>query len=250
VSRRRRAATRGLPSWRRILRGRKGGGLLVAIVLCLLALARESQRGPSQAPGAPSGPGPSAPAAEASCRVASVEDGDTVTLEDGQRVRYAGIDAPERGEPLHGEALDYNERRVQGRLVRLTRPGREDADGYGRLLRVVVLDDSGDAAGGINAELVREGLASVYIHGPESLNPTTLAALLRAQDAALAARKGIWPARLAAAGRRAAELVSTRFRVHRRSCSEIAGRNLPPVRSIEEELRRGKSPCRTCKPFQ
>ena len=48
-----------------------------------------------------------------------VIDGDTVVLADGERVRYIGMDTPERGEPFFDEATEYNRRLVEGRRVQL-----------------------------------------------------------------------------------------------------------------------------------
>ena len=40
--------------------------------------------------------------------VVSVIDGDTIELQDGNRVRYLGIDTPETGEPYYSEATARN----------------------------------------------------------------------------------------------------------------------------------------------
>lgn len=65
--------------------------------------------------------------------VTSVQDGDTITVrrEDGQpqRVRLAGIDAPERAQPHGLEARQALATRVQGRHVMIRVRGR---DRYGR----------------------------------------------------------------------------------------------------------------------
>jgi len=42
--------------------------------------------------------------------VTRVIDGDTVVLENGEHVRYIGIDTPERGRPYYAEAKRENER--------------------------------------------------------------------------------------------------------------------------------------------
>jgi len=51
--------------------------------------------------------------------VLQVIDGDTCHLEDGRRVRYLGIDAPEEGDPHAQEATLTNNTLVGGRAVRL-----------------------------------------------------------------------------------------------------------------------------------
>src|SRR3972149_6038606 len=51
--------------------------------------------------------------------IRSVIDGDTAVLEDGRRIRYLGINAPERGEAYSAEATAVNRRLTEGRRVRL-----------------------------------------------------------------------------------------------------------------------------------
>jgi len=51
--------------------------------------------------------------------VTRVIDGDTIVLENGTRVRYIGINTPERGKPGHKEATEANRKLVEGKKVRL-----------------------------------------------------------------------------------------------------------------------------------
>ena len=93
--------------------------------------------------------------------VQRVIDGDTVVLADGARVRYIGMDTPERGERLFDEATAYNRRLVEGQRVGLLKD-QSEADRFGRLLRYVF---AGDIL--VNAELVREGLAEAKRYDPD-----------------------------------------------------------------------------------
>ena len=83
----------------------------------------------------------------------SVVDGDTVDLDNGERVRLVGIDAPEKGTCGADEATTALSEMVLGQEVTLE-PSDEDRDRYGRLLRYVVVN--GEDAGG---ELLAQGLA-------------------------------------------------------------------------------------------
>src|SRR5574341_2058663 len=69
-------------------------------------------------------------------RVKQVYDGDTVLLEDGRRVRYLGINAPEFREPFYLKAKRFNESLVLGREIRLEFDV-ERADAFDRLLAYV-----------------------------------------------------------------------------------------------------------------
>ena len=120
-------------------------------------------------------------------RVLRVIDGDTIVISGQYRVRYIGIDAPEVGEPYYEEATEYNRYLVGGKTVEME-TDVTDKDRYGRLLRYVYVDGTF-----VNAELVRQGYATVY---PRDRFPDNRYhdRLLEAQSEAQAARKGIWAA--------------------------------------------------------
>lgn len=114
--------------------------------------------------------------------VASVTDGDTVRLAIGDAVRYLGINTPERGQPFYDEARRLNEKLVLGKEVRLEMNGRA-RDRYGRLLARVY---AGEVL--VNARLVAEGLAHVYIMDAFDQAEEWI----RLQKTAQAERKGMW----------------------------------------------------------
>ena len=68
--------------------------------------------------------------------VREVIDGDTIVLDDGRKVRYLGINAPEHGQPYAREATNFNRRLVSGLSVRLEFD-QERQDRHGRLLAYV-----------------------------------------------------------------------------------------------------------------
>lgn len=101
--------------------------------------------------------------------VVRVIDGDTVELESGERLRYIGMDSPERyvrsaepAECFSDEALWENRRLVEGKVVSLE-ADRSNTDRYGRLLRYVWLDDVM-----INEVLVATGFAVERDYPPDS----------------------------------------------------------------------------------
>ncbi|MBZ0159029.1 MAG: thermonuclease family protein [bacterium] len=119
-------------------------------------------------------------------RVKRVYDGDTLLLEDGRKVRYLGINAPEYQEPFYLKAKRLNESLVMGREIRLEFD-RERTDGYGRVLAYVYAGDEM-----VNARLVQEGLAHAFFIGP---NRKHNALLLRLQAEAQLHKVGIWSTR-------------------------------------------------------
>jgi len=94
--------------------------------------------------------------------VTRVIDGDTIEIYGGDRVRYIGMDTPERGEPYYLEATAKNAELVEGKEVRLEKDTSEK-DRYGRLLRYIYVDDLF-----VNAELVRLGYARAYPYPPDT----------------------------------------------------------------------------------
>ena len=91
--------------------------------------------------------------------------------------------------------------------------------------------------------------ASVYIAGPDALDPGYLDLLLGAQGQAIDARRGLWRRWLEPRPAGAEPLIATRFRIHRRSCQDLRNARPRPVTSLVDELRQGRSPCRGCKPL-
>ena len=114
--------------------------------------------------------------------VSRVVDGDTIELSGGEKVRFLEINTPEKGMKYYDEAKsltsDYVVNGVYlGKDVELE-------DKYDRLLRYVFTKDSF-----VNAELLREGLATVFIVG----NDTKYADLMKCLEAeAKANKRGIW----------------------------------------------------------
>ncbi len=88
-----------------------------------------------------------------SAKAIRVIDGDTIEIEDGQRIRYLGINAPESGQPFSTEASRENERLVAGRAVNLEFD-IQTQDRYGRLLAYVW---AGDVL--VNKAIVKNGYA-------------------------------------------------------------------------------------------
>jgi len=97
-------------------------------------------------------------------QVTRVIDGDTIDVRmNGEtwRVRYIGINTPERDEPCYAEASAANEALVEGQAVRLVKDVSE-TDPFDRLLRYVYVGDTF-----VNLELVRDGYAEATLYQPD-----------------------------------------------------------------------------------
>ena len=89
-----------------------------------------------------------------------VNDGDTLTLRGGEKVRLLQIDAPELRSDCYGRASakELIALAPKGTRVTIVRDGQLDAvDRHGRLLRYVFVGRRN-----VNVELVRRGAASPY----------------------------------------------------------------------------------------
>lgn len=97
-------------------------------------------------------------------RVTQIIDGDTIEVEMngvGYRVRYVGVNTPERDEACYQDAKNANAALVQGKTVTMVRD-ESNTDRYGRLLRYIYVGDRF-----VNAELVVQGYAEVVVYEPD-----------------------------------------------------------------------------------
>ncbi len=129
------------------------------------------------------------PSSFATHRVAKVIDGDTIVLENGEKVRYIGINAPEitkKRDCFSSEAKKKNESLVLHKEVLLEKDVSE-RDKYNRLLRYVYLTDGTF----MNKTLVEEGYAYASSYPPDISRQEEL---LEAQREAQKNKKGLWGA--------------------------------------------------------
>ena len=123
-------------------------------------------------------------------RASNIYDGDTIEMENGEKIRYLGINSPEvahkrgeRDQPYGQEATRANSRLVGNRTVQLKLDG-ETRGRYGRTLSYVF---SGNRF--VNAELLKQGMAKYYSPGGD----IRYTRLFRAcQYLAKEKRLGIW----------------------------------------------------------
>jgi micrococcal nuclease len=128
--------------------------------------------------------------------VTKVIDGDTVVLENGEKVRYLGIDTPELHHPKKEvecfayQAYEKNKELVLGKKVFLQKDISEK-DKYGRLLRYVFLDEkmSTNEESFVNLYLVKNGFAYATTFPPDVKYVNLF---LTAQKEAYQKNLGLW----------------------------------------------------------
>jgi len=119
-----------------------------------------------------------------------VDDGDTIVLHDGRRVRYIGINTPEiahadtPAEPHANAAKRFNRALVFNKKIRLVFD-EEKFDRYGRSLVYVFRADNVF----VNVELLRHGYAFFVPRKPNKKYGTLF---LKAQREAMTAGEGMW----------------------------------------------------------
>lgn len=188
--------------------------------------------------------------------VIRIIDGDTieVRLSDGQvrRVRYIGIDTPERYEDLYTEATRVNAGLVDGKEVSLIKDVSE-TDRYGRLLRYVYVGESF-----INAELVKQGYAAAATYPPDVEYADYFVKLAaEARDKGV----GLWSSETGRAppetsfkqpqGQSSGAYIGNRNskKFHLPSCRTLpTPHNQVPFNSRDEAVRAGYVPCGNCNP--
>ena len=124
-------------------------------------------------------------------RVRQVIDGDTIVLQNRDKVRFLGINTPELGhgeradEPLANQARLFVSRRIEGRDVQL-RYERSRKDRYGRRL-AEVWTPAGES---LPVKLLEQGLGFAIAIGEENFG--YLDSYLQAESLARTAGKGVW----------------------------------------------------------
>jgi len=121
--------------------------------------------------------------------VTQVTDGDTIKLNNGETVRYIGIDTPEleKGEQqaqcFGQQAKEINERLVKNKKVRIE-TDKNKMDRFGRTLAYVYQSDIF-----INQELLEQGAGKFYL---DTVNNKHQSTLIAAANQAHKEKTGLW----------------------------------------------------------
>ena len=129
-------------------------------------------------------------------QVKRVTDGDTIVLDNGDKIRFCGIDAPETqhgnkpGQPL-GEESKANLQKLIDAAGGTVLVMGTDRDRYGRIVAEIFTKVAGsEEEKYLNGEQVRSGLAYDYKQYSKScLNHDVIAT---SEERAIAEKKGVW----------------------------------------------------------
>jgi len=95
-----------------------------------------------------------------------VVDGDTIDVDNVGRIRFVGINTPEKDEPGYQEAKDFVKKKCLGKTVYLNIDDAKHYDKYSRVLAVVYVNDIN-----INAALLKGKYADIMYIPPSEFNP-------------------------------------------------------------------------------
>lgn len=130
----------------------------IALLAVLVTVGEEGEE-PAPLPTLPPALIHPEPTSLTTAAVVEVIDGDTIDVEiEGrrERVRYYGVDAPEKGHACYNEATARNGVLATGRVLLL--PDARERDPNGRLLRYVFTLDGQS----VDAQLIAEGLGQAW----------------------------------------------------------------------------------------
>lgn len=95
-----------------------------------------------------------------------VVDGDTLYLDNGEKVRMVGINTPERGVDGYISSKNFLQKLCLNKEIGLDVDNAKNKDKYGRTLAVVIVDGKN-----VNEILLKEGLAEIMYIPPSEFYP-------------------------------------------------------------------------------
>ena len=103
---------------------------------------------------------------EESAVCTQVVDGDTIYLDNGEKVRFVGVNTPERGVEGYITSKNFVQKLCLNKEVGLDIDDSKHSDKYGRTLAVVIVDGKN-----VNEMLLKEGLAEIMYMPPSEFYP-------------------------------------------------------------------------------
>lgn len=95
-----------------------------------------------------------------------VVDGDTIYLDNGEKIRFVGVNTPEKGVDGYQTSKLFVEKLCLGKTVGIDVDDSKNSDKYGRTLGVVIIDGKS-----VNEMLLKEGLAEIMYIPPSEFYP-------------------------------------------------------------------------------
>ena len=181
-----------------------------------------------------------------------VVDGDTIYLDNGDKIRFVGVNTPEKGVTGYKASKNCVEKFCLNKEVDINVDDRKHSDKYGRTLGVVIVGGKN-----LNEMLLKEGLAEVMYIPPSEFSPYSWVG--SSQDSALATVNNTNSSTVSA--NNSEKIVSddlssyignsNSHKFHRPDCKSVmkmSDKNKVTFNSREDAVSQGYTPCHICTP--
>lgn len=174
-----------------------------------------------------------------------VVDGDTIYLDNGEKVRFVGVNTPERGVEGYITSKNFVQKLCLNKEVGIDVDDSKHTDKYGRTLGVVIVDGKN-----VNEMLLKEGLAEVMYIPPSEFNPYDWAGSSTHVASSSSTSTDIASSSSSSdSGNYIANANTGKF--HYASCNhaqKIKDYNKVYLSSRDEAISQGYVPCKVCNP--
>ena len=185
---------------------------------------------------------------EESAICTQVVDGDTIYLDNGKKVRFVGVNTPERGVEGYIASKNFVQKLCLNKKVGLDIDDRKHNDKYGRTLAVVIVDGKN-----VNEMLLKEGLAEIMYMPPSEFYPYDWAGSNTHVADTHSSSSGSSSVHSSSSSSGSGSYVgnANTGKFHVSSCgsvSDMAEKNKVFFSSRDEAVNQGYIPCKRCNP--
>jgi|GEM_PF-945697 endonuclease YncB( thermonuclease family) len=198
--------------------------------------------------------------AEETAVCTKVVDGDTIYLSNGKKVRFVGVNTPEKGTAGYKASKNFVSKLCLNKEVSINVDDKKYTDKYGRTLAVVIVGGKN-----LNEMLLKEGLAEVMYIPPSEFSPYVWAGN---STSSASASTGTSSSNVATGSASTSEVVrstsasdsvssgsyignSNSFKFHTAGCSEVdrmSDKNKVYFSSKSDAINSGYVGCKKCNP--
>lgn len=188
---------------------------------------------------------------EESAICTQVVDGDTIYLDNGKKIRFVGVNTPERGVEGYIASKNFVQKLCLNKKVGIDIDDRKHNDKYGRTLAVVIVDGKN-----VNEMLLKEGLAEIMYMPPSEFYPynwagsnTHVADTHSSSSSSSTSHSSDSSSSSSGSGSYVANANTGKF--HVASCSSVSKmseKNKVYFSSRDSAVNQGYVPCKRCNP--
>ena len=189
---------------------------------------------------------------EESAVCTQVVDGDTIYLDNGKKIRFVGVNTPERGVEGYITSKNFVQKLCLNKKVGIDIDDRKHNDKYGRTLAVVIVDGKN-----VNEMLLKEGLAEIMYMPPSEFYPynwagsNTHVADTHSSSSSSSSSHSSDTSSSPSSGSGSYVANANTGKFHVASCgsvSKMSEKNKVFLSSRDEAINQGYEPCKRCNP--